>query len=42
MLAMETAQRQNRLKDFVHRTIAMPKLLIIQANVYRERQALTQ
>jgi DNA replication protein DnaC len=29
MLAMETAQRQNRLKDFVHRTIAMPKLLII-------------
>jgi DNA replication protein DnaC len=29
MLAMETAQRQNRLKDFVHRIIAMPKLLII-------------
>ncbi len=29
MLAMETAQRQNRLKDFIHRTIAMPKLLII-------------
>ena len=29
MLAMETAKRQNRLKDFVHRTIAMPKLLII-------------
>jgi DNA replication protein DnaC len=29
MLAMETAQRQNRLKDFVHRVIAMPKLLII-------------
>jgi DNA replication protein DnaC len=29
ILAMETAQRQNRLKDFVHRTIAMPKLLII-------------
>lgn len=29
MLAVETAQRQNRLKDFVHRTIATPKLLII-------------
>jgi hypothetical protein len=29
MLAMETAQRQNRLKDFIHRVIAMPKLLII-------------
>jgi DNA replication protein DnaC len=29
MLAMEIAQRQNRLKDFVHRIIAMPKLLII-------------
>jgi DNA replication protein DnaC len=29
MLAMETAKRQNRLKDFVHRTFAMPKLLII-------------
>ncbi|NJM33746.1 MAG: AAA family ATPase [Rhodomicrobium sp.] len=29
MLAMETAQRQNRLKDFVHRTIGMPKLLVI-------------
>lgn len=29
MLAMEAAQRQNRLKDFVHRVIAMPKLLII-------------
>jgi DNA replication protein DnaC len=29
MLAMETAQRQNRLKDFVHRVIAMPKLMII-------------
>jgi DNA replication protein DnaC len=29
MLAMETAKRQNRLKDFVHRTIAMPKLMII-------------
>jgi DNA replication protein DnaC len=29
MLAMETAQRQNRLKDFIHRVIAMPKLLMI-------------
>ena len=29
LLAMETAQRQNRLKECIDRTIAMPKLLII-------------
>jgi DNA replication protein DnaC len=34
MLAMETAQRQNRLKEFVHRLIAMPKLLIIDEISY--------
>jgi DNA replication protein DnaC len=29
VLALETAQRQGRLKEVMHRTVAMPKLLIV-------------
>jgi DNA replication protein DnaC len=29
VIALEAAQRQGRMKDVMHRTVAMPKLLIV-------------